>query len=332
MKRNIAIMAGGDSSEWVISVQSAAQISEILTLEKYIPYTITVKGHKWYMTDSHGNEHHIDKNDFSLKLDGHKILFDCALIAIHGTPGENGILQSYFELTGVPYTTCGVGTSAITFNKYATKTYARETGINLARHILVKRTEPVAIDKIIKAVGLPCFVKPNQSGSSFGVTKVKSEDMLPNALQEAFAEDEEVLVEEFLAGIELTCGIYKSENHELIMPVTEIASKKEFFDYEAKYTPGMCDEITPARISKEVTELVQQTAYKLYRWFGCKGIVRVDFIYSREKLYLLEINTTPGMSKNSIIPQQVREMGLTMTTVWEWVIEDSIAAYKQAKQ
>lgn len=155
--------------------------------------------------------------------------------------------------------------------------------------------------------------------------------MLPTALGEAFSEDNEVLVEEFISGIELTCGIYKSENHELIMPVTEIASKKEFFDYEAKYTPGMCDEITPARISKEVTALVQQTAYKLYRWFDCKGIVRVDFIYSNEKLYLLELNTTPGMSKNSIIPQQVREMGLTMTAVWEWVIEDTIEAFRQKK-
>jgi D-alanine--D-alanine ligase len=324
-------MAGGDSSECVISVQSAAQICEVLNHEKYEPFIITVKGPKWFMDDSHGNEHHIDKNDFSLKLDGHKIQFDCALIAIHGTPGENGILQSYFELTRIPYTTCGVGTSAITFNKYATKTYAREAKVQLARHFLVKRTKPATPDEIFKEVGLPCFVKPNQSGSSFGVTKVKSLEMLPKALNDAFTEDDEVLVEEFIDGIELTCGIYKSENHELIMPVTEIASKKEFFDYEAKYTPGLCDEITPARISPEITELVQQSAFKLYQWFSCKGIVRVDFIYSHNKLYLLELNTTPGMSKNSIIPQQIRNMGLTMTTVWDWVIEDTLNAFRQKK-
>ena len=324
--KNIAILAGGDSSEWVISVQSAAQISEVLNPEKYTAYTIAVKGSKWAMTDSLGNEHDIDKNDFSLRLDGHKVTFDCALIAIHGTPGENGILQSYFELVGIPYTTCGVGTSAITFNKFATKTYAAETGIHLARHFLARKNKPVNPDEIINAVGLPCFVKPNQSGSSFGVTKVKSVDMLPKALADGFTEDTEVLIEEFIQGTELTCGVYKSASHNIVMPVTEIASKKEFFDYEAKYTPGMCDEITPARISPEVTKLVQDSASMLYDWFGCKGIVRVDFIYSNEKLYLLELNTTPGMSKNSIVPQQVRQMGLTMTDVWDWVIEDAIAS------
>lgn len=325
MKKNIAILAGGDSSEWVISVQSAAQICEVLNSEKYNPYTITVKGSSWTMTDILGNEHSIDKNDFSLRLDGHKVTFDCALIAIHGTPGENGILQSYFELVGIPYTTCGVGTSAITFNKFATKTFARETGIHLARHFLARKNIAVDPAEVIKAVGLPCFVKPNQGGSSFGVTKVKSADMLPQALIDGFAEDTEVIIEEFIQGIELTCGVYKSASHNLIMPVTEIASKKEFFDYEAKYTPGMCDEITPARISPEVTKLVQSYASTLYDWFGCQGIVRVDFIYSNEKLFLLEINTTPGMSKNSIIPQQVRQMGLTMSEVWDWVIEDSIS-------
>ncbi len=324
MIKNIAILAGGDSSEWVISVQSAAQICEVIDPEKYAAYTIAVKGSTWTMTDAVGNEHHIDKNDFSLRLDGHKLTFDCALIAIHGTPGENGILQSYFELIGIPYTTCGVGTSAITFNKFATKTFARETNIHLARHYLARKNVTIDANEVINAVGLPCFVKPNQGGSSFGVTKVKSVDMLPQALVDGFAEDNEVLIEEFIQGIELTCGVYKSEAHNLVMPVTEIASKKEFFDYEAKYTPGMCDEITPARISPEVTELVQNSASMLYDWFGCKGIVRVDFIYSNNNLYLLEVNTTPGMSKNSIIPQQVRQMGLTMSEVWGWVIEDSI--------
>lgn len=328
MKRNIAIMAGGDSSEFEISIQSATQLSAVLNQQKYQGYIVSVRNNVMELQHpEHGNLP-VDKNDFSCIIQGEKYQFDCALIAIHGTPGEDGKLQSYFEMTGIPYTTSGILTSSLTFNKYTCKAYLNNFNIHTAKAMLVRKNSHVKPDYILKELGLPCFVKPNNGGSSFGVTKVTSVDQMDNALIAAFEEDDEIIIEEFIKGTELTCGVLKTKVQEFILPLTEIVSKNEFFDFDAKYK-GMADEITPARVSKDVEKLVKETSSFIYDVLNCRGIVRIDFIYKKEKLFFLEVNTVPGMSKESIVPQQVRAAKLELGDLISLVIEEAIERMKK---
>lgn len=326
--KNIAILAGGNSSEENISLKSAAQIASWLDKDKYSVYTILVKGISWTLKHAEYGDFPVSKDDFSVTIKGSKITFDCALIAIHGTPGENGLLQAYFELMGTPYTTGGVLSSSSTFNKDVCKLMVQSTGVNLAKGIKVKKSDSISSKEIVAKLGLPLFVKPNESGSSYGVSKVKTEEELLPAIEKAFTEDYTVLVEEFIPGRELSSGVIKVQGKSILLPVTEIVPKNEFFDYNAKYL-NQSEEITPARIGSKLTEKVQELSSKIYDTLDCHGIARVDYILSKDKLYFLEINTVPGMSEASIIPQQVKAMGSCMNDVFSWVIEDAIERSKK---
>lgn len=324
MKKNIAIVAGGDSSEYVVSINSANQIAQWLDKGKFNVYTIIARGTEWILKSDSFCDVIINKDDCSFSLDNQKITFDCALITIHGTPGEDGKMQGYFDTLKIPYTSSNTLASAITFNKVFSKNYLKPFHIPLANFVTLKKGDVVDADKIIEITGLPCFVKPNCGGSSFGVTKVKEKDKLLEAIEIAYKEDSEVIIEEFLEGTELTCGLVKTKEQTIVFPTTEIVSKNEFFDYEAKYTKGMCDEITPARISEELTKEIQHLSSQIYDIFQLNGIVRIDYIYSKNKLYFMEVNTVPGMSAASIVPQQVEAMGLNMRDIFSMVIEDSV--------
>ena len=325
-QKNIAIVYGGDSSEAVISVKSAKMLMQSIDFMKYNAYGVLINGSDWTVKLDDETIINIDKNDFSFTKNEQKVKFDCAMIIIHGTPGENGLLQSYFELIRLPYTGCNAFVSALTFDKYACKTYLRDLGIKMAADVLIKKHSAISPSEIIEKLGLPVFVKPNAAGSSFGVTKVKSADELEKALENAFSEDDEILVEEFIQGTELSHGIMKTPTTgELKLPVTEIVSKKEFFDFEAKYTSGMSDEITPARISDELAACVQELSSGIYSWLSCRGIVRIDYILRDNELYFLEINTIPGMSEASIVPKQIQFTGLAFTQALSLMIEDALA-------
>ena len=321
MKKTIAIAAGGNSSEWVISVKSAAMIAQEMDRNEFTPYVVQIRGNQWYVLLDEDKKTEIDKNDFSFVLNNKRVTFDFVIIAIHGTPGEDGLLQSYFELMGLPYSSCGVLASALTFNKYACKTYLKEYNIKSAEAVLLNKTSQYTPEAISKKLGLPLFVKPNASGSSFGVTKVKDSEKLHEAITSALTEGTEVIIEEFISGTEVTCGLVKTKDKELIFPITEVVSKTEFFDYEAKYTDGLSEEITPARISKELEEKVKQTSSKIYDALNCKGIVRIDYIISNNDLYFLEVNTVPGMSPNSIVPKQLRTMGIKVNDIYKMIME-----------
>ena len=285
-------------------------------------YIITIKGTDWYWEESRGRLFSIDKNDFTLLVDDQKVRFDAAFIAIHGNPGENGLLQGYLDMIGIPYTSCDAFVSALTFNKQACKLYLNEYGIPMTGGLLIRKGQQYDAGKIVRQTGLPCFVKPNASGSSFGVTKVKEVDEFAAALEKAFAEGHEVLVELFMKGTEVACGVVKTRQRKMVMPVTEIVPKKEFFDYEAKYTEGMSEEITPARLHEEVASRIQELSSEIYDILGCRGIVRVDFIVTAEGPQFLEINTIPGMTPESIIPRQAAVFGISQTDLYSMVIED----------
>jgi D-alanine-D-alanine ligase len=319
--RTIAVAAGGNSSEYGISVKSATEVCRILST-KYKAYIIMIRGIDWYWEDAKGRYHRIDKNDFTLDIDGSKIRFDGVFIAIHGTPGENGLLQGYFDMLDIPYTSCGAFSSALTFNKQATKLFLKEYGFPMAEAVLLRKGEEADPASILGKTGLPCFVKPNDSGSSFGVTKVKTAEDFPGALKLAFEESNDVLVEAFLKGREVACGVVKTREKSLVLPVTEIISKNEFFDYEAKYTPGMSDEITPADLPPAVFNEIQQLSLRIYDILGCKGIVRVDFIVVGKKPYFLEINTVPGLTRESIVPKQAAAHGISLEELFTMVVED----------
>ncbi len=324
-KLNIALLAGGNSSERGIALQSAAQIAEALAPQKYDIKVIDLHYRDWCYTAPDGSKWQVDKNDFSLTVADHKIRFDYALVIIHGTPGENGMLQGYLEMMGIPHSSCSTTSSAITFDKISTKRAVRDFGLNLAREIFLRRGEEVDCDQVIEELGLPLFVKPNASGSSFGVTKVKCREELLPAIATAFTESDEVLIEECIVGREMGCGVLITRKEELLLPITEIVSKKEFFDYEAKYEQGMSDEITPAEISDEVKRELNRATLLAYKACRCKGIVRVDFIVTPEgKPYLIEINSIPGMSGGSIVPKQARAAGLTLGELFDKVIEDTM--------
>jgi D-alanine-D-alanine ligase len=319
--KTIAIAAGGDSSEFEISVKSAIEVEKNLS-SKYKVYIIMIRGGNWYWEDSKGRCHSIDKNDFSLVTGESRIRFDAVFIAIHGTPGENGLLQGYLDMLKIPYTSCSAFCSALTFNKQACKLFLKEYGIPMAKAILIRKSDTRDEEEIIGLTGLPCFVKPNASGSSFGVTKVKKKEDLHPAIENAFGESSEVLVEEFLDGREVGCGVVKTGKKSVVLPVTEIISRNEFFDYEAKYLPGLSDEVTPADMAESITDKIRELSSRVYDLLGCKGIVRVDFIVVKEQPFFLEINTVPGMTKESLIPKQALAAGIPFDEIYSMVVEE----------
>lgn len=332
-RKIIAVIAGGDSSEDVISYKSGAQVWGALDRAVYEPYLVVLRKGVWRVNPvdaaAEGATVSVDLNDFSFEEPetGRRIKFDYALVEIHGTPGENGILQGYFELMGIPYSTCTAEVSALTFNKSLCKMALRgRAGIHLAKEILLHRGEPIPeAEEIVGELGLPFFVKPNASGSSFGVTKVKAVEQIGAAIEAAFAESEAVMLEQFVEGREVSCGMMVIDGREWILPVTELITDNEFFDFEAKYTAGACREVTPADLSEDIVRRLNEATATAYRTLGCRGVVRVDFIIDRrtERPYFIEVNTTPGMSAASIVPQQWREAGLTMGQALGLIIEET---------
>ena len=328
IKKNIAIAAGGDSGEYEISINSASVVKRNLNSEIYNSFIINMRGTEWIYKAENGELITVDKNDFSFVLNGEKIIFDCVFNAIHGTPGEDGKLQGYLDMLKIPYTSSNVYTSALTFNKFMCNKFVSSLGINLASSQLVTK-ENFNKGVLPEHVPFPCFVKPNKGGSSVGISKVTEEDKLINALEIAFKEDDEVLVEEFIAGREIACGIFRIKGNHIVLPLTEIVSKNEFFDYEAKYTSGLADEITPAPLNEKIENECKMLSTFLYNQFNCKGIVRIDFILKDEKLYFLEVNTVPGFSEKSIVPKQAENMGISLEELFGMAIEETlISAYQ----
>lgn len=334
MAKNIAIICGGDSGESVISLQSAHMIQQNIDKEKYNPYLIFLNKQKWVLIDDKNNEFNVDKNDFSVLVNNKKITFDCAFIAIHGTPGEDGKLQGYFELIGLPYTGSDVLSSAITFNKNICKDLASFYGILSAKSVLINAKNRIYLRKILAEVKLPVMVKPNKGGSSIGTSKVSDESKLEPAIKEALEQDDEVLVEEFIEGRELTCGVIKHDSVTTVFPLTEIVKKVDFFDYEAKYDKEekFAQEITPAKVTEKVETMVKSTASYLYAKFNCNSMVRFDFIYSRSKLYFLEVNTIPGLTEASIVPKQAQALGISPKDLYTMAIEDALKRFENQKK
>ncbi|MCH5308679.1 MAG: D-alanine--D-alanine ligase [Prevotella sp.] len=327
LKRNIAIVYGGDSSEHDVSLRSAQGLYSFFDKERYNVYTVDIKGLDWHVELADGSTSKIDRNDFSFVEDGKKVLFDYAYITIHGTPGENGLLQGYFELIGMPYSTSGVLVEALTFDKFVLNQYLRGYGVSVADSLLIRKgyEELVSDDEIEERIGMPCFVKPAADGSSFGVSKVKNKDQLAPAIRKAMMESPEVMVESFLEGTEISIGVYKTKEKSVVLPATEVVTANEFFDYDAKYN-GQSQEITPARLPEDMTERVRQITSHIYDILHCNGLIRIDYIISKEgKISMLEVNTTPGMTAASFIPQQVRAAGLSMTDVLTEIIENQFA-------
>ncbi len=324
MKKHIAILGGGNSSEYEISIKSAEQIINYIDRKKYVPYAVTVKDMEWVAITESGSVKTVDLNDFSIKVKGEKIRFEYAFIIIHGDPGENGKIQAYLDLQKIPYNTSGVLFSALSFNKYACKMYLRNFGVITAEAVLISKMHTFSTEKIIETVGLPCFVKPNNGGSSFGVSRVNHPEDIKEAVDLAFNEDQEVMIESYIKGTELSCGLLKTKEEEIIFPVTEIITKNDFFDYEAKYKEGFSEEITPAAVSDKVQKRCQTIASEIYDHLHCRGLVRADFILRGNQLYFLELNSVPGMSRESIIPKQIRTMGFKLEDIIDKVITDTL--------
>ncbi len=326
MKKIIAIICGGDSSEHDVSMRSAAGIESFLDKERYIIYKVEIHNGKWEAILPDESRAEVDRNDFSFPVNGEKVRPDFCYITIHGAPGENGVLQGYFDLIKMPYSTCNVLVEAMTYDKFVLNNYMRSLGVSVADSLLVRQghDKEVADEDIISRIGLPCFVKPASGGSSFGTTKVKEPVELRPAIDLALAEGEDVMVEAFLEGTEISCGCYKTRHSAHVLPITEVVPDGEFFDYDAKYN-GQVQEITPARLSQRLTERVQTLTGTLYDILGCHGIIRIDYIITKgDHIKLLEINTTPGMTATSFIPQQVAAAGMSMTDVLTEIIEDTL--------
>ncbi len=324
--KKIAIVAGGDSSEYVVSLRSAQGIWSFVDHNKYETSIIVIRGTEWKMVQYDGQQYDwdrtwpVDREDFSVVKDGVKLTFDFAYIIIHGTPGENGILQGYFDMIRMPYSCCGVLAASLTCSKYTCNRYLSTFGIPVAKSILLRAGEEVGTEQCVSELGLPVFVKPNAGGSSYATTKVKTPEELQPAIAAAKREATgEVIIESFMQGTEVTCGCYTSRNGLSALPITEVVSKKEFFDVDAKYN-GAVEEITPARISDEMTQKIQALTRRIYGYVGAKGIIRVDYIIIGDTPHLLEVNTTPGMTATSFIPQEVRAAGLDISDVMDDVI------------
>ena len=324
LKRTIAIVCGGDSSEHDVSLRSAQGLYSFFDKERYDVYIVDIKGQDWHVELPDGTIAKIDRNDFSFMENGEAKLFDYAYITIHGTPGENGLLQGYFDLIGLPYSTSGVLVEAMTFDKFVLNQYLRGYGVKVADSLLIRKgyEELVSDDEIEERIGMPCFVKPAADGSSFGVSKVKNKDMLAPAIRKAMMESPEIMVESYLEGTEISIGVYKTKEKTVVLPATEVVTSNEFFDYDAKYN-GQVQEITPARLPENVTKRVGQITSHIYDILHCNGIIRIDYIISKAgDISMLEVNTTPGMTATSFIPQQVRAAGLSMTDVLTEIVEN----------
>ncbi len=321
-KLNIAVIAGGDSSEIVISLKSAEVVYNHIDKNKYNCYKMSIVGSDWHV-DFEEKSYPVDKNDFSVLILGQYIKFDCAFVAIHGTPGEDGKLQGYFELLNIPYTTPSLLNAAFTFNKWICNTLLKQLGIKCANSVLLRKGDTYDCNSILQELKLPCFVKPNNAGSSFGISKVEADFALEPAIQKAFNEDNEVLIESALIGREVTCGalIYKGEVKAL--PITEIVSQNDFFDFEAKYK-GASEEITPAKIDDSLTASIQKTVTEIYKKLAMKGIIRIDFIIQKDGPYVIEINTVPGLTEGSLIPQQAQAAGISLFDLFNNAIEEAI--------
>ena len=332
LKRTIAIVCGGDSSEHDVSMRSAQGLYSFFDKERYDGYIVEMKGYNWRVELADGTWAPIDRNDFSFMDNGKFVQFDYAYITIHGTPGENGILQGYFELIHLPYSTSGVLVEAMTFDKFVLNQYLRGYGVSVADSLLIRKgyEEVVSEDEVEKRIGMPCFVKPAADGSSFGVSKVKNKDQLAPAIRKAMLESSDVMVEQYLEGTEISIGCYKTKTKSVVLPATEVVTSNEFFDYDAKYN-GQVQEITPARLSEETSRRVAELTSHIYDILHCNGIIRIDYIIGKgigsngepvDKIHLLEINTTPGMTVTSFIPQQVKAAGLKMSDVLTDIIEN----------
>ncbi len=320
MKKNIAIVWGGYSSEMVVSEKSMQGIYSFMDKNLYNIYKIKIAKDSW-TANIEGVEYPVDKNDFSIQAADGKVQIDFAYITIHGTPGEDGHLQGYLDMLNIPYSTCGMMASAITFNKFVCNNFLKNFGFNVAKSVYLSRDTKYNIDQIIEYLKLPVFVKPNTGGSSFATAKVKSKDEMQGAIDSAFGEASDVIIESFISGREVTCGCYKTKEKEVLLPLTEVVTQNEFFDYNAKYM-GEVEEITPARLSEDITKQIQDLTSKIYDLVNAKGIIRADFIISEDIPYLLEVNTTPGMTATSFIPQQVKAANLNITEVLSEIIEN----------
>jgi len=318
--KNIALIAGGDSGEHDISIKSAAVVAQNIPSNKYHVYLIEIKGGSWVYRHDVLGEIDIDKNDFSLSIEGEKILFDAVFNAIHGTPGEDGKILGYFEMLGIPFTSSSAISSGLTFNKSYCNKVVGAAGVKVARSVHLIEGFAYEAATILNTVSLPCFVKPNQGGSSVGMSKIKKADELMPAIEKAFAEDSQVLIEEYVEGRELTMGMFGYQGELISFPITEVISKNEFFDFEAKYGEGLNEEITPADIPDELKLHIENTAGRLYQALNLRGVVRFDFMAAKEGLYFIEVNTVPGMSTMSLVPQQIRKMGLRIGDVFDMML------------
>jgi D-alanine-D-alanine ligase len=327
MKPIIAFVTGGYSGESVISYKSAVTIENNLDLDRYIVYRIDITPEGWFHTQKDGEKVYVDKNNFTLTVEGRLVRFDAVLIGIHGTPGEDGKLQGYFDLLHLPYTSCDAAVSALTFNKRFTVAVAAFNGIHVARSVLLIKGRMENPDEAAHHLQFPVFVKPNNGGSSIGMSKVNSpSEELGAAIEKAFREDDQVLVEEFIAGREFTIGVFRAKGEIITLPFTEVKSKREFFDFEAKYTAGLNEETTPAQVDESIAVKVRAAARKIYEVFNCRGIIRIDFIYNEAKgePFMLEINTVPGQSEASIVPQQLRVFGWSLKDFYSALIEEAL--------
>ncbi|MGM0932287.1 MAG: D-alanine--D-alanine ligase [Bacteroidota bacterium] len=323
MKKKIAIAMGGYSSEYHISINSGNMVYKHLNREIYDPYRVHILQNGWSVIDENDNPYPINKNDFTVKIGEKTISFDCVFNTIHGTPGENGLLQAYLELVGIPQTTCGYYQAALTFNKRDLISVLKAYGIKAATNYFLNKEDSIDSEEIIARVGLPCFVKANRAGSSFGITKVKEEEDLIPATKTAFREDNEVIIESFLDGTEVSVGVITWKGKVRALPVTEIISENEFFDYEAKYL-GKSQEITPANISEEKTKKVQEIAKLIYKKLKMKGFTRSEFIFHKGEPHFIEMNTTPGLSQASILPQQAQAANINLTELYGSAIEAAL--------
>lgn len=330
MKKRVALVTGGLSSEAQISYKSAKTVMNAVDQSIYELYQIDIHPTGWWYENKLGEEVAVNKADFSIVEGGEKIHFDLALMCIHGTPGEDGKMQGYFDMIGLPYTSCDTATSALTFNKRYTVAIAGFGGVSVAKSLHLFKSSPLSEEAILASLKLPFFVKPNNGGSSLGISKVNTSKELAPALEKAFKEDDQVLVEECINGREFTIGVFKNKGVITVLPITEIKTQNEFFDFEAKYQ-GKSEEVTPAIIPEKMTNALTAAAKKVYTILNCRGVVRIDFIYDEitEQAFMLEVNTVPGQSEASVIPQQVRSLGWTLTEFYGWIIEDTLASIQK---
>jgi D-alanine-D-alanine ligase len=319
--KNIAILTGGDSAEYDISILSANTVLQHLNSELFKGYIIHLKNDK-FTAFIKEIKIDVDKSNFTFEVENKRISFDAIFMALHGSPAENGLIQPYFDNLNIPYTSSNAKVSALTFNKYECNKKLKELGFNCATSFLYKKENNIVEQEIINRVKLPCFVKPNGAGSSFGISKVKKKEDLKKAINSALQHDNKVLIEQFIDGIEISCGVYTNKNNTQVLPITEIVTENEFFDYQAKYE-GKSQEITPARISKKLTIEVQKLTTDIYKAMELSGICRIDYIIMNEKPYIIEINTIPGFTEESIIPQQVKSANLKLSVIFESCLVDS---------